>query len=147
MPCPVCKTCYTLTCSCLQIKPSSYNEWLLVDVLHVQSHHVLPAAQVEAALVLVHVQDAVVTGVEGETERTDCLGLQKLCTQTQTDRKAHRQTDRQRQTDRKADRELRSQYKHCTLSNPKQLLCFIMNSGASQLIWAHNGFELKCFDC
>lgn len=47
--------------------------------MHVQGHQVLPAAQVETALVLVHVQDAVVTGVEGEGEGTDCSGVQQLC--------------------------------------------------------------------
>lgn len=44
---------------------SSYNERLLVDILHVQGDEVLAAAQVKAALVLVHVEDPVIAGVEG----------------------------------------------------------------------------------
>lgn len=56
-----------------------YNEWLLVDVLHVQRDYVFTAAQVKAALVLVHVQDSVVAGVEGEAEWPDGPRLQQLC--------------------------------------------------------------------
>lgn len=57
----------------------THNERLLVDVVHVQGHQVLPAAQVETALVLVHQEDAVVAGVEGETERPRCPSVHQLC--------------------------------------------------------------------
>lgn len=56
-----------------------YNEWLLVDVLHVQGHYIFAAAQVKAALVLVHVEDSVVAGVEGEAEWPDGPRFQQLC--------------------------------------------------------------------
>lgn len=56
-----------------------YNEWLLVDILHVQRHYVFAAAQVKAALVLVHVEDSVVAGVEGKAEWSDGPRLQQLC--------------------------------------------------------------------
>lgn len=42
--------------------------------MHVQGHQVLPAAQVEPALVLVHQQDPIVAGVEGEAE-----GSRRFC--------------------------------------------------------------------
>lgn len=44
---------------------ASYNERLLVNVLHVQGNEVLAAAQVKTALILVHVEDPVIAGVEG----------------------------------------------------------------------------------
>lgn len=47
---------------------STHYERLLVHIVHVQSHQVLPAAQVQAALILIHEEDAVVAGVEGEAE-------------------------------------------------------------------------------
>lgn len=50
----------------------THYERLFVDVVHVQRHQVLPAAQVQAALVLVHQEDAVVAGVEGEAEGPRC---------------------------------------------------------------------------
>lgn len=56
-----------------------YYKRLLVDVLHVQRDYVFAAAQVKAALVLVHVEDSVVAGVEGEAEGPDAPRLQQLC--------------------------------------------------------------------
>ena len=47
--------------------------------MHVQSHQVLPAAQVQTALVLVHQEDAVVAGVEGETEGPRCSCVHEFC--------------------------------------------------------------------
>lgn len=44
---------------------SPYNERLLIDVLHIQGDEVLAAAQVKTALILVHVEDPVITSVEG----------------------------------------------------------------------------------
>lgn len=84
---------------------SSYNEWLLVDIVHVQGHQVLPAAQVETALVLIHQQDAVVTGVEGEGEGPRCSGVQQLwggerptSPHTRIDAHMHRHTHTETQT-------------------------------------------------
>lgn len=59
-----------------------YNEGFLVDVLHVQRDYVFAAAQVKAALVLVHVEDPVVAGVEGEAEWPDGPRLQQFCGET-----------------------------------------------------------------
>lgn len=53
---------------------STHYERLLVHVVHVQSDQVLPAAEVQPTLVLVHQEDAIVAGVEGETE-----GSRRLC--------------------------------------------------------------------
>lgn len=58
---------------------STHYERLLVDVVHVQSDQVLPAAQVQPPLVLVHQEDAVVAGVEGETEGSRCFCICQLC--------------------------------------------------------------------
>lgn len=44
---------------------SPYYERLLIDVLHVQGDEVLAAAQIKTALILVHVEDPVIAGVEG----------------------------------------------------------------------------------
>lgn len=57
----------------------THYEWLLVDILHVQSHQVLPAAQVQTALILIHQEDAVVAGVEGETEGPRCPCVHQFC--------------------------------------------------------------------
>lgn len=57
----------------------THYERLLVDILHVQGHQVLAAAQVEAALVLVHMEDAVVAGVEGEAEGTSGSCVHQFC--------------------------------------------------------------------
>lgn len=57
---------------------STHYERLLVHVVHVQSHQVLPAAQVQPALVLVHQEDAIVAGVEGEAEGSRCLCVRQL---------------------------------------------------------------------
>lgn len=57
----------------------THYERLLVDVVHVQSDQVLPAAQVQPPLVLVHQEDAVVAGVEGETEGSRRFCIRQLC--------------------------------------------------------------------
>lgn len=57
----------------------THYEGLLVDIVHVQSHQVLPAAQVQTALILIHQEDAVVAGVEGETEGPRCPRVHQLC--------------------------------------------------------------------
>lgn len=57
---------------------------LLVDVVHVQSHQVLPAAQVQAALILIHQEDAVVAGVEREAEGPGRFCVHELCVENVT---------------------------------------------------------------
>lgn len=57
----------------------TYDEGLFVDVVHVQGHQVLPAAQVQTALILIHQQDAVVAGVEGETEGSRRPRVHQFC--------------------------------------------------------------------
>lgn len=57
---------------------STHYERLLVHVVHVQSDQVLPAAQVQPTLVLVHQEDAIVAGVEGEAEGSRCLCIRQL---------------------------------------------------------------------
>lgn len=57
----------------------THYERLLVHIVHVQSHQVLPAAQVKATLILIHQEDAVVAGVEGETEGSSCPCVHQLC--------------------------------------------------------------------
>lgn len=47
--------------------------------MHVQSDQVLPAAHVQPALILVHQQDAVVAGVEGETEGSGRFRVYQFC--------------------------------------------------------------------
>ena len=74
----------------------THDERLLVDVVHVQSHQVLPAAQVQPALVLVHQQDAVVAGVEGETERPRRPGVHQLCEERE-EHLRHLENQRQRE--------------------------------------------------
>lgn len=54
----------TLSLSLCRSRPVD-NERLLVNVLHVQGDEVLAAAQVKTALILVHVEDPVIAGVEG----------------------------------------------------------------------------------
>lgn len=58
---------------------ATHYERLLVDVVHVQGDQVLPAAQVQPPLVLVHQEDAIVAGVEGETEGSRCFCVRQLC--------------------------------------------------------------------
>lgn len=60
---------------------STHYEGLLVDVVHVQGHQILPAAQVQTALVLIHQEDAVVAGVEGETEGPRRPRVHQFCVQ------------------------------------------------------------------
>ena len=57
----------------------TYDERLFVDIVHVQGHQVLPAAQVQTALILIHQEDAVVAGVEGETEGSRCPRVHQFC--------------------------------------------------------------------
>lgn len=56
----------------------AYNKRFLVDVLHVQRHEVLAATQVKTSLILVHVENSIVTGVEGEAERSYCPSVHQL---------------------------------------------------------------------
>lgn len=58
---------------------STHYERLLVDVVHVQGDQVLPAAEVQPTLVLVHQEDPIVAGVEGETEGPRCFRIRQLC--------------------------------------------------------------------
>ncbi|TRY93484.1 hypothetical protein DNTS_011699 [Danionella cerebrum] len=64
---------------CVHIIPFSHRESycsVLTAGRSPKRDQILATAQVEPALVLIHVQDAIVTGVEGETERPDGFGLQ-----------------------------------------------------------------------
>lgn len=58
---------------------STHYEGLFVNIVHVQSHQVLPAAQIQATLILIHEEDAVVAGVEGETEGSCCPCVHQFC--------------------------------------------------------------------
>lgn len=60
----------------------THYERLLVDIVHVQSHQVLPAAQVQTALILIHQEDTVVAGVEGETEGPCCSCVHEFCVES-----------------------------------------------------------------
>lgn len=66
-----------------------YYKRLFIDVLHVQRDQILAAAKIETTLVLIHMKDPVIAGVEGETERSYGASVHKFWEKNTKENKSH----------------------------------------------------------